>query len=113
MNSQIEKTEKTDNTTLVTVETATNRSDNMNNTNNNPVLAFVKNLAVTLAYVGREAFDWVLQASWKKLLLTSLLTLITGGILHLSSLANGLVFGAIIVKLFADKDKTATNPQTE
>lgn len=110
MNSGIEKTEKT---TLVTVETETNRSDNMNSTNNNPVLDFVKNLAETLAYVGREAFDWVLKASWKKLLLTSLLTLITGGILHLSSLANGLVFGAIIVKLFADKDKTATHPQTE
>ncbi|MFZ6871619.1 hypothetical protein ACO0LF_06050 [Undibacterium sp. Di27W] len=85
----------------------------MNSTNNNPVLDFVKNLADTLAFVGRHAFDWVIQASWKKLLLTSLLTLLTGGILHLSSLANGLVFGAIIVKLFANKNNTATNPQTE
>lgn len=103
---------QTENTTLVTVETETNRSDNMNNTNN-PILAFVKNLADAFQYVGRHAFTWVMQASWKKLLLTSVLTLIAGGILHLSALANGAVFGAIIVKLFADKDKTETSPQTE
>lgn len=99
--------------TLITVETSTHRSDNMNSTNNNPVLDFAKNLADTLVYAGRHALDWVLQASWKKLLLTSLLTLITGGILHLSSLANGLVFGAIIAKIFADKDHAASKPQTE
>ncbi|PXX45032.1 hypothetical protein [Undibacterium pigrum] len=99
--------------TLVTVEKETNRSDNMSSADNNPILAFVKNLADALKYVGRHAFNWVMQASWKKILLTSILTLITGGLLHLSSLANGLVFGAIIVKLFADKDSAATNPQTE
>ncbi|MFZ6757740.1 hypothetical protein ACO0K9_11070 [Undibacterium sp. Ji50W] len=81
----------------------------MNNAHSNPTMDFIKNLGETLAYVGQQAFDWIIQASWKKLLLVSLLTILTGGLIHLSSLANTAVFGAILVKLFANKDKQTSS----
>ncbi|MFZ6654979.1 hypothetical protein [Undibacterium sp. TJN19] len=80
-------------------------NENMKQTTHNPVLDFVKNLADAMAYVGQQAHDWIMQASWKKILLVSLLTLMTGGLIHLSSLAKGLVFVSVIVKLFGNKEE--------
>jgi hypothetical protein len=105
MQQSSRKPEKTMNS-----QTNTYRSNSMNSTSNNPVLDFVKNLADTLAYVGQHACDWIIQASWKKILVVSLLTLMTGGLIHLSSLAKGLVFVSVIVKLFADKEEQTVTP---
>ncbi|MFZ6720051.1 hypothetical protein [Undibacterium sp. Ji49W] len=94
---------------LITVQHTNTEENTMNNANNNSTLNFIKDLGETLAYVGQHAFDWIMQASWKKLLLVSLLTIFTGGLIHLSSLANTAVFGAILVKLFVNKDKQTSS----
>lgn len=80
-------------------------ADTMKTTSYNPVLEFVKNLGDTLVYLWHAAFDWVVGVSWKKFLLVSLLGLVIGGIIHLSSLAKFLVFGSLIIKFFGGKEQ--------
>ncbi|MBR7800609.1 hypothetical protein [Undibacterium fentianense] len=85
-------------------ESFTSGSQNMNTSKKNPVLEFVLNVADTAKYIWEQYLEWIIDVSWGKLFLASLLTLIAGGLLCVQSLATWLVIGSLLLKCFIGKE---------
>lgn len=95
-------------------ENSTNSgAKNMNTNTKNPVLEFVLNVAETAKYVWQRYAEWIIDVSWGKLLLASLLTLIVGGLLSIQSFANWLVIGSLLLKCFIGKEDQVQTSTTE
>lgn len=103
-----------ENTSSEYAEKSTNSgAENMNANTKNPVLDFVLNVAETAKYVWQRYAEWIIDVSWGKLFLASLLTLIIGGLLSIQSLANWLVIGSLLLKCFIGKEDQVQTSTTE
>jgi hypothetical protein len=123
MNTQNLETQANSSTTeLIVLENASSEyaekstnsgAENMNTNTKNPVLDFVLNVAETAKYVWQRYAEWIIDVSWGKLLLASLLTLIVGGLLSIQSFANWLVIGSLLLKCFIGKEDQVQTSTTE
>ncbi|MBR7745829.1 hypothetical protein [Undibacterium baiyunense] len=123
MNAQNLETQANSSTTeLIVLENASSEyaekstnsgAENMNTNTKNPVLDFVLNVAETAKYVWQRYAEWIIDVSWGKLLLASLLTLIVGGLLSIQSFANWLVIGSLLLKCFIGKEDQVQTNTTE
>ncbi len=94
-------------------KSTTSGAENMNTNTKNPVLEFVLNVAETAKYVWQRYAEWIIDVTWGKLLLASLLTLIVGGLLSIQSFANWLVIGSLLLKCFIGKEDQVQTSTTE
>lgn len=75
----------------------------MNAIKHNPVLAFLLDAADAARYVWTRYLEQLVQISWAKLLLLSLLALIISSVLFLHGLVTLLVFASLILKAVMPK----------
>lgn len=92
---------------------STQKGEKMEAKKHNPILEFVMNLTETFKYIWFHYASWIIDVSWGKLFLASLLILITGGLLHLTSLANWMVIGSLLLKCFIGKEDQIHQPKPE